>query len=238
MKKPNYWIQTYSGSAFDFENPETHLFRKLDFAHSLAMIPRFNGHTRFPYSVAEHSIRASYLVPEEKAFEALMHDVSEAYVCDIPTPLKKLLPDYQKIQKRVEIAIAIQFGLPLEMSPEVKLVDTRLLISEKEKYLIESVFPWSSYGDIKPYTIEEYAASWPKNLPSLTANPNYVEFMKKEFIKRFDELWGNHKIPENYPDLPPAPLIGRPSPTIWSNPVAPEGLITPNGVSATKEIFL
>lgn len=180
MKKPNYWIQTYTGGAFDFENPENHLFSVKDIARSLALIPRFNGHTNRHYSVAEHSVRASYLAPEGFEFEALMHDTSEAYVCDVPTPLKKLLPDYRKIQERVEHAIAEQFVFPKEMSPEVKKVDTRLLLTECKLLLTVPPFKWADYGDLAPYSDVEFRNAYFQG-----------EEPENAFGRRFDELYHN-----------------------------------------------
>ena len=84
-------IQTYSGLVFDFINPAEADVSITDIAHSLALINRFNGHTRRPYSVAEHCVRGSQLIDQKCAFHFLMHDAAEAYVGDVAAPLKQLL---------------------------------------------------------------------------------------------------------------------------------------------------
>ena len=95
------WITTYTGQHFYPLDPRPHEVNMLDIAHALSMICRFNGHTQFFYSVAEHSIRCAYHAHEqwpdriELQLAALLHDASEAYLCDIPRPVKLQLPDYR-----------------------------------------------------------------------------------------------------------------------------------------------
>lgn len=99
-------------------------------ATSLSQINRWNGHTNVPYSVAQHSLLVSSLVPEEFAFEALLHDAAEAYVGDCPKPLKKLLPQYQAIEEQHYRVIADHYGLPPQTSDIVKQADAKALLME------------------------------------------------------------------------------------------------------------
>ena len=116
-----------SGGYFDFEYPEASVITILDIAHALSNICRFTGHTSRFYSVAEHSVLCSYLVPPEDAFAALMHDAAEAVLSDVSKPLKSLLPDYQRIEARVEAAIFAQWGLPANVPASVKRADMQML---------------------------------------------------------------------------------------------------------------
>lgn len=127
-----------SGTYFDFEAPETSAFTIKDIAHALSHICRFGGHCPTFYSVAQHSVLASYAAPEGFEFEALMHDAHEAFVGDMVKPLKILLPAYAEIEDRIERAVRSRFGLPLEMSPEVKQVDLGMLASEQRSLLNNS----------------------------------------------------------------------------------------------------
>ncbi len=92
---------------------------------------RFGGQIEKYYSVAEHSVLASRMVPPEHARAALMHDGSEALIHDITKPLKMALPDYQAIEADLDLVIALQYDLPTRMAPEVKAVDRALLYVEK-----------------------------------------------------------------------------------------------------------
>jgi len=123
-------IQTHSGLEFNYAKPDPNSIVIEDIAWALAHMPRFAGHTNAFYSIAQHSLLVSYLGPEWLAKPSLMHDSPEAYVLDIPTPLKQLLPDYQVIYKRVEAAICAKFGLWLD-KPMIKQADRMALATEK-----------------------------------------------------------------------------------------------------------
>ena len=102
-------ILTHSGRYFDFTKPHEHDFQIEDIAKALSNICRFNGHCPF-YSVAQHSVAVSMLVPPEYAMEGLMHDAPEAYLGDVTAPLKMLLKDYGALEDATWTAIALRFG--------------------------------------------------------------------------------------------------------------------------------
>lgn len=80
------WIQLSDGRAFDIAKPRAISIDVL--AESLSRIARFTGHTRHFYSVAQHSVLVSRLVPDSLAAHGLLHDAGEAVLGDISTPLK------------------------------------------------------------------------------------------------------------------------------------------------------
>ena len=129
LYKPNS-IRTYTGEYLDFTNLQPDMINIRDIAHALSNIPRFGGHLPMWYSVADHSLHVSYQVQEEYKLDALLHDAAEAYMMDIPSPLKKLLPDYQTMEKKVFAAIAEKFNLKNPMPDEVKAVDKFVLVEE------------------------------------------------------------------------------------------------------------
>lgn len=127
-------IKTFTGRYVDVANPEPAMFDIMDIATALSRMPRFSGHTRHaPYSVAQHSMLVAEIVVDlygRKATRslrryALLHDASEAYLCDIASPIKQLLPDYREIERRVQAAILERFEIaPTKRDIErVKIAD-------------------------------------------------------------------------------------------------------------------
>lgn len=102
----NSIIETWSGHFFDLLHPEESVICIEDIAHHLAAENRYNGATRVPISVAQHSLLVAdqFSEPWEKIY-ALLHDAHEAYCKDLPRPLKCLLPDYGKIADKIQAAI-------------------------------------------------------------------------------------------------------------------------------------
>jgi hypothetical protein len=144
------WIQTYSGATFDFENPETSPMLPIDIAHALALQNRFNGHTREPYSVAEHLVRSSYAVEPGHELAALLHDAPEFVTGDLVSPLKRLLPDFKTHEKRIERSLFRRFGVPEELSPEVKRVDLVMLATEKRDLMPDHGDTWECLIGVEP----------------------------------------------------------------------------------------
>lgn len=136
------FIQTLSGKHFDYLNAQTDNVDIEDIATALSNICRFAGHLPEFYSVAQHSVLCSQIVPQEYAFEALMHDAAEAYCQDIPAPLKRLLPDYRRIETLVDDLIRSKFGLPLHQSDLVKYADLIMLATERRDLEIDDGTPW------------------------------------------------------------------------------------------------
>ncbi|MBS1170158.1 MAG: putative phage hydrolase, partial [Burkholderiaceae bacterium] len=79
---------------------------------------------------------------QKYALEALLHDASEAYLKDIPKPLKELLPDYRAIEARLQAVIRRKFGLPEQESDAVKRVDLKLLATERRDLMPEHDADW------------------------------------------------------------------------------------------------
>lgn len=134
------WITTYTGKTFDFVNPTPEMIDIADIAHSLAAQVRFNGHTLVPYSIGQHSMGVATWVFKELqdkaiALQGLLHDATEAYVGDLVSPLKELIPDFKQIEKRIWAVIATKFGVPIELHPMVKETDLRILLTERNHLL-------------------------------------------------------------------------------------------------------
>jgi len=142
----------FSGVYFDFLDPEGSAFTIEDIAHGLAMTCRFGGQCRRYYSVAEHSVHVSRSVSREAAFAALMHDAQEAFVGDVIKPLKDLLPDYRKVEDRIEAAVFSRFGLSLPLPSEVAEADMAMLATEQIQ-LMRNRDDWDYTRGRKPLPI-------------------------------------------------------------------------------------
>lgn len=136
------WIQTYTGKQFFPLDARPEEIDIVDIAHALSMSCRYTGHCTHFYSVAEHSVRVSLFVPEELALEALLHDASEAYLTDIPRPIKPFLPQYKEFEANLENIIAQKFGTGFPMDPRVKEVDTRILADERKQLMAPCAVDW------------------------------------------------------------------------------------------------
>lgn len=140
-------IETYTGKQFHLFDTSIDDIDIKDISHALGLLCRYNGHTRRFYSVAEHCVMCSYLVPDEFAFDALMHDASEAYLSDIPKPFKSSIGNYQEIEAAMQSRIAEKFGFMAPEPREVKNVDIGILWLEAQE-LITSKGSWW-HPDIK-----------------------------------------------------------------------------------------
>ncbi len=165
-------IQTHTGKAFFF----SHRSRKdpkgiciEDIAHSLALCNRFFGHTRVPYSVAEHSVRMSWREEMADPLTLLLHDCAEAYLGDVARPLKSLSSimfardngTYIGIWRRrayediVTEQIIKTLGVKVDDFCGVKECDTRMLVTEFRDLFDHPMRPdlWgSNHRFTKPFT--------------------------------------------------------------------------------------
>jgi uncharacterized protein len=173
MLRVGGWIQTFTGRAVYPMDPMIDEIDIEDIAHSLSMQCRYTGHTKKFYSVAEHSVYISYFVKPENALWGLLHDASEAYLTDIPRPVKPYLPEYKKAELQMMRVIAAKFGLDWPEPAEVKEMDTRILFNERRDLLHTSILDWNLSGE---------------PIPGLTCEGWQPAKAKRVFLRRFKEL--------------------------------------------------
>ena len=113
-------LDTFSGRKLNLSEPAADQIAVEDIASALSKICRFGAQAGHFYSVAQHAMLVSDLVIRggrpELALPALHHDSHEAYLGDIPTPVKRKLrlndrtSDYKNLEGAIDIAIGLRFG--------------------------------------------------------------------------------------------------------------------------------
>lgn len=141
-------IRTFTGKVFDLELMDPNSICIEDIAHALSQTNRFAGHLEHPYSVAQHCCIACDFAPEHLKLEALLHDASEAYLGNMPSPFKKMLPDFIKIEDRLMKVIAKKFGFQYPLSKEIKSIDKELLDLEWESF-VNKTYTTISYWSVE-----------------------------------------------------------------------------------------
>ncbi len=176
--RPSRYFRTYSGRCIDCFAPDPREIDIDDIAHALAQQCRFLGHTDGFYSVAQHSVLVSELVPERDALWGLLHDAAEAYVCDLPAPTKRCrcMRAYRRIENRLLRAVARRFGLPTVLPDSVRQADRLVLATEFRD--VTTVDDWEWIVGECGFAPSEYLLIYP--WPPVVA--------EDRFLRRFWEL--------------------------------------------------
>lgn len=104
-------FQTVSGLYFYFNDP---CFLISDIAHSLGMLCRYNGHCKEFYSVADHAVMVAEIMEYLEIgdpLEGLLHDATEAYLSDVPAPIKRILDDIRNVDGLLDERFRQEFHL-------------------------------------------------------------------------------------------------------------------------------
>jgi hypothetical protein len=160
-------IRTFTGRRFWPLNPIAEEICIEDIAHALSLICRFTGHTYGFYSVADHSLRVSKAAEQaiirakghnlsairqarEVALWGLLHDASEAYLCDVPSPLKRTAgfgQIYKCFEHSLMQVIAERFELWPDEPAVVKGMDRVLLNTEMRDLMSGALYQTPTLDD-------------------------------------------------------------------------------------------
>lgn len=127
IERKGNWIETHSGIKFYPLDPRKEEILVDDIIHAISKMCRFGGHSSKFYSVAEHSVLVYRYLKDTGAslltqFYGLIHDFTEAYLIDLPRPIKDMLPEYSKLEHELFKVIWDSFEIPDIQSADKKAV--------------------------------------------------------------------------------------------------------------------
>lgn len=206
MEKPAARMAVFSGGVVDILDPQPDTIKLIDIAVALSRIPRYNGHTMFHYSVAQHSLLAESLAEPDAdpnlRLLILLHDAHEAYLGDPTSPLlraiqylEQLLNGYggnaiQTLREKFDIVIFSRFGLtniPSKWQAEVTRCD-RLAAAIEMAVLLRD--PNQDFGISLPAVPDQISAT-----VSMFLDEMQEEDVIRHFITRVKDLiWLRHGI--------------------------------------------
>lgn len=136
LRTDKTWFQSFTGRKvwpLDLHSDEVDI---RDIAHALSNECRFAGHCKAFYSVAQHSVLVAHYLPERLKKHGLLHDASEAYLKDMPRPIKHHpgMAFYRQAEARAMEAIWAAFSLPILTHHEAMLLkqaDDQALATER-----------------------------------------------------------------------------------------------------------
>ena len=167
------WIHTYTGNKFWAFDPRPEEIHIEDIAHALALTCRYSGHCHEFYSVAQHSWLVSNLVPLKDAAWGLLHDAAEAYITDIPRPIKHSLGIIKDIERGIEQAVAARFKLSGDMPDTVHHIDHNIVHDEAKVLFPDGGPEWVNWYEPLGLTIEPW--DW--------------KTAEQKFLERYEELF-------------------------------------------------
>lgn len=173
-------MQTFTGRQFWPMDPRADEIHIEDIAHSLSMQCRYAGHSILFYSVAEHCVLLARAASYHNQLWALLHDAAEAYLVDVPRPVKPYLLGYAETEANVMVEVCERFGLPFLMPAEVKTMDGMILRDEAHQNMAPCVVPWG-FPEPEPlgvklqfWTPAQAEAEFLREFYSLTGDTNHA----------------------------------------------------------------
>jgi hypothetical protein len=136
-------IGTYTGGDFHPLDPDPAAIELADIANGLANTCRYAGQCQFYYSVGTHSIYVSKELADHGStvqLYGLFHDAAEAYVSDVPRPIKREIETFELIEERILNTVWKRLGVSPPTTAEWETVmdaDDRLFHYESDTLLAE-----------------------------------------------------------------------------------------------------
>jgi 5'-deoxynucleotidase YfbR-like HD superfamily hydrolase len=193
-KEVRAWQRMLSGRILNLLDPSPMDIEIEDIAHGLARVSRWNGQTLgdWSFSVAQHSVLVEKIFTSQNPntqrqwrLASLLHDAPEYVIGDMITPFKAMLPpQYSAVEKRLEVAVHIRFGLPGELPESVQKAIKR---ADKTAAYLEAV---QLAGFSEKDALADIAR--PRNFPEIKVKPQPPKEATEAYLRRFKHL-GGHK---------------------------------------------
>lgn len=187
-------VETYTGGTIDVLNPHPDDVSIHDIAHALSLLCRWNGTSKYHFSVAQHSLFVAewieregqtavsgvpggqFGVTKKSILQGLLHDAAEAYVNDIIRPIKHhpSMANYREMEDKVRGAIFLKFGVEYDFYDVVKEADEVALYTEASMLLQR-----------KPAWIQQHKVA--SNLKHLLEK-KLPEEIRIKFVEKFIDL--------------------------------------------------
>jgi len=187
---PRAWQRMLSGRRLDLLDPSPVDVEIEDIAHGLARVARWNGQTTgpLPYSVAQHSLLVEEFCqairpdwPAKWRLAALLHDAPEFVIGDMISPFKSALGDqYKTIERRLQRAIHLRFGLPADLPVAIEKAIKR---ADRASAFFEAT-------QIAGFSAEEANQLFgaPRGVPETKIRTEPTEAVQKLYLERFAAL--------------------------------------------------
>ena len=135
-------LETVSGRKIDVSNPNPEDIVIEDIAWALSRMPRFSGHSipYVPYSVAQHCIQVAEDLKEygpDVQLYGLLHDAAEAYINDLPSPVKHI-PEIHAVIKKLEDSLMTVIYNALKITPPTEEQEALVKIADKTQQAVEA----------------------------------------------------------------------------------------------------
>lgn len=177
--QPGPYLQTVSGRWVNPFDPDPVQLDPGDIARALANQCRFGGHSRVFYSVAQHSVHVAELVERhggdvEDVFAALMHDATEAYLGDMPHPLKhrsRLGAEFKQAEHHLEQVIRDRFRIKADVA-QIKTFDRALLATERAAFSTDA-WRWPELDGVDPADFD--LSAWSPDQAAAAFTARYTE---------------------------------------------------------------
>ncbi|MTV48280.1 DUF429 domain-containing protein [Heliobacillus mobilis] len=175
------YILTYSKTKFFPLEPVFADIHIVDIAHSLSLMTRANGHFTHFYSVAQHAINCckeaqSRSYSERVQLGCLLHDASESYISDLTRPVKRNLPEYFRVEEKLQGLIYERFGLGDLSEAELKQIEA---VDDALLHFEFAAMMGIEISDIPPEKTMDHDCS----------QRDFID-VEKEFLRLFRRLTG------------------------------------------------